>query len=365
MNKLIVVFFLIFIGSSAFCQSEDKWSSFREGDSKLIGYINAEGEVMIEPRFSGFTNAKYFEHIIAVSEKVQGKYESYYLTKSGKKIEENELYVFDFSYDCEYEGHIRFTKGDKIGMLDSSGHVAIPPIYDWVSRKNNGLIRVIKNAEKEYLHEQHDEVGCSHYKWVNGMEMLINDKNEVLIKDFKYQKHLDFYSLQINDIPSTEEGKISFKGVNGKHYVFNNTNTSFENWMKKSFTPLLGQDEVIDFAMDSIFYFNKKEGWITEDSKSFLARNSDLLKKRLTSTLASDTVYSFKIDRLNLFKYLGSMYDAYYDNCGESDGLRNPVLHLSIGERKKGESNQDFFEFLKTDDGFKLIGLIIGNEGLR
>lgn len=364
MKKILIIYCLVSIGLAAFSQDVEKWIAFRAADSKLIGYKNSKGEVVIQPRFEAFTAAKTFENIIAVSERVDGKKESYYLTKTGKKVGRDSVYFFDFCYDCEYEGFIRFSKNEKTGMLDKYGDVAIPAIYDWLSRKNNGLIWATKDAEKEFMHKQ-EEGGCSHFKWVNGKELLLNENNEILIENFKYQNGIDLYSLQIEDRPSTKSNHNSFKGVNGKYYVFKNTKKDFEEWMRIMVTPELDEVKLTAMAMDSIAYVKKGEGWITENKEAFLERNTELIKERLTRIFESDSKYFFHLNSLNFFLYLGKNYEKYYNNCGEPNYQKYPVITLVIREGEDGELKSDRIEFLKTDEGYKLIGMNITTREIK
>ncbi|MHC0443614.1 WG repeat-containing protein, partial [Flavobacterium sp. 3-210] len=76
---------------------------------------------------------------------------SYYLTKQGKIVGRDSLYVFDNGPDCENEGFIRFTnhKTDKMGIFNSEGKIVIPAQYSALTKVRNGLIVVLKDAEKQ------------------------------------------------------------------------------------------------------------------------------------------------------------------------------------------------------------------------
>ena len=73
-----------------------------------MGFKNQNGITKIEPKFMGMNLASKFDDIIAVTEDVNGKWCSYYLTKSGKIAGHDSLFYFDNSCDCETDGFIRF-----------------------------------------------------------------------------------------------------------------------------------------------------------------------------------------------------------------------------------------------------------------
>ena len=115
---------------------KNSWTSFWNTDSTLIGFKDKSGAIKIEPRFKGFTNARKFDNIMAVTDE---KWKSYYLTKSGKIIGRDSLHIFDNGADCESEGFIRFKdkKTDQVGMFNSNGDVVIPAEYNDLTRVRN------------------------------------------------------------------------------------------------------------------------------------------------------------------------------------------------------------------------------------
>ncbi|WJS96283.1 hypothetical protein NYQ10_07425 [Flavobacterium johnsoniae] len=150
MDRLLFIYTLLFLNFSSFAQNNDIWTSFPNKDTTLIGFKNKNGVVKIEPKFSGFTTARKFENIIAVTEEKNGKWESYYLTKAGKIVGRDSLFVFDNSPDCENEGFIRFTdrKTDKMGIFNAEGKIAIPAEYSNLTKVKNGIFIGLKDAKK-------------------------------------------------------------------------------------------------------------------------------------------------------------------------------------------------------------------------
>lgn len=366
MKAFIIAYFLLLIGQLTFAQNNEVWTSFWNEETDLMGFKNSEGKTMIEPRFMGFTIARSFDNIIAVMEEINGKYEFYYLTKLGKKVGIDSLHIFDNGADCESEGYIRFKdkKTDKVGLFDKDGNVAIPAVYDALSRTHNGLIWALKGAEKKYW-DKHKESGCNHYSWKGGQEFLLNTDNEVLIEDFKYEGRLDFFSMVVQDKPASDTTKESLKGVNGKYYVFTDIEKEFNQWIKLELIPNLSISNLEASTMDSLTYWKKNVGWTSEPKHEFLTRNFELIKERLQSTQMTNSDYFVSVNGLNPFMYVGDNYDKYFNTCGEAKLEKYPVLDLIINNKNDSDFTQDHFDFLKTDEGYRLINLTIRNGEIK
>lgn len=360
MKSLILSFLLILIGLPAFSQADEKWTAFWDDSTQLMGFKNSVGEVMIEPKFMGFTIARAFENVIAVMEENNGQYEAYYLAKSGKKFGIDSLHIYDNGADCESEGFIRFRdkKTDMVGMFDKNGNRGIPAIYNEVSRMQNGLIHALKGAKKEYW-DSHGEAGCTHFSWKGGQHLLLNAKNQTLIADFKYEGPLDLFNMQVQDEPSTEATKVSFKGVNGKYYVFTDIEKGFKHWLATALIPNLTLRKLEASSMDSLTFWQDPEGWITESKRTFLSRNIELINARLQSIQLENSDHFVSIGGLNPYMYQGDHFAKYYNTCGEAKETQYPVLNLIINHKTNADLEQDHIEFLKTDAGYRLISVSI------
>ncbi len=364
MKSVIITYILLLIGQLTFAQNNEVWTSFRDKESDLIGFKNSEGKIMIKPRFMGLTIARRFDNIIAVMEENNGKYDSYYLTKSGKKVGNDSLYISDNGADCESEGFIMFRdkKTDKVGMFDKNGNIVIPAAYDVLSRTHNGLIRALRGAEKKYW-DKHKESGCDHYSWEGGQELLLSADNKILVENFKYEGQIDFYSLRLTEKPSTKSTEISFKGNDGKYYTFTDFEKDFKEWLKNDLLNEPTVSKLVENSMDSITFW--KDHWITKSKNQFIERNFQIIVDKMNLTLDSNTDYFVSIDRLNSFMYKGPDYDNYFNTCGEPNQEKYPVMDLIINHKNESDLVQDHFEFLKTDNGYRLISVTIRNGKMR
>ena len=368
MKTTIIIFFLL-ISSFAKAQESGTWFAFWDKENFLLGFKNKDGVVKIDPQFMGLTTALRFNNIIAVMEETNDSPASYYLLKNGKKFGVDSLYVLDMSFDCESEGFIRFrdSKTDMVGYFDSFGNVVIPAVYNDATPFRNGLAMAITGAKRICWEggEFSKENPCEHWNWEGGQRMLIDKNNNILIDNFKPSAVLDIYSLQIDDTPSENSTIETFKGIDGKHYSFINVEEHFRNWLFDSLLTDLNKDKLINNSYHKITYWQDSLGWVFEGCKSLVDMNYEVLKSSLLEIKKEHADFFITIDELNPFIYEAEEYDMYFDDCGNAKIWMYPVLQVVINHRIGANFHQDHFEFLRTEDGYKLISLTLRKNELK
>jgi len=343
-------------------QKSDTWIAFYNQDSTKIGYKDSEGNMKIAPRFSGYATAMKFEDIISVISDEDGKWTSYYLNKAGQTFGTDSLYFFDNAPDCEHEGFIRFRdhRTDKVGVFNKLGNIVIPAIYDDLTKVRNGMLVGLKGAEKKYEHEQPYE-GDNYYTWVGGQEVLIDTLNTILVENFPNDRGLDFYSLGKSSQPATDKRRKSFRTKEGTYFSFIDFETEFRTWLQKDFLPDLTMEKLMAAAHDTIVW-ESTNGWTNTDKQTFIQDHFAVLKKILTELQVPAADYSIIVGHLNPFMYTGEDFALYFNNCRESKEWQYPVLNIVITYNGKGlEFKQNHFDFLRTDEGYKLISVTIRN----
>jgi hypothetical protein len=340
---------------TSFGQTKDSWTSFYNRDKKLIGFKDKNGVTKIAPKFIGMTSVKKFDFIIAVTEEGNKKWKNYYLTKSGRVIGRDSLYTFDNGSDCENEGFIRFrdNKTDKAGIFNRKGDVVIPADYNELTRVRNGMIIALKGAEKKFFK------GGEHYEWIGGQELLIDTTNKVLIENFEFNNDLNFSSKNISKSPSSDSIRQTFKAVDGSYYSFIDFDREFKIWLKTKLLDNFTKENLTSAMFDEVTFWKEPKGWTKEQKWSFIERNYELIKSKLLELNSAQTEYSIFKDGLNQFMFTSNHFKKFYDNCGESKDWIYPVKDIVINHRDKGDLIQDSFEFLRTDNGYKLLCITI------
>jgi len=297
--------------------------------NELYGYKDTEGNIVTEAKFSR-ADARYFENIMVVEEKDEKSTELYYLTRSGKKLGTDKVYSYGYNYDCEREGHIRFKDPftSNVGLYNSNGKIIIPAIYDDLSPVTFGYISAIKNAEKSLAHSQqtysfgykyyrdHLSGGCNHITWSGGIKLLLNDRGDILIKNFNYKGRLDYNTLEINERPSSDDTKESFKGVDGKFYVFTNIEKDFRKWFEAEFLDEATAEKFTKNSMDSLMYYRP---------------------------LSYDRAY----------------FDRFYNNCYKAMKDKYPVLEVKQYLVEEETEYKTVIKFLKTERGYQIFDIRI------
>ncbi|SHM18166.1 WG repeat-containing protein [Flavobacterium pectinovorum] len=361
MKKIILYIFLC-LNFTLSAQNKDTWISFWDKDTTHLGFKDKSGNIKIEPRFMGFTIAHKFENIIAVSEEENENWKSYYLTKTGKIVGRDSLYVFDNGPDCENEGFIRFNdpKTDKMGLFNGDGKIVIPAEYSDLTRVRNGMIIALKDAVKEKDGE--------HFFWTGGKEFLIDINNKILIENFGFNDELNFYSLEKSKEKNPDPVRDNFLGVDGQYYSFINFDKEFKEWLKNILLTDLSKENLLKHSYDEITYWKKKDdddGWITKPKEAFMKLNYKLIKAKLLELKSTNCDYHIFSESLNKFIFEADEYDQYFDNCRQAKDWINPVKNIVISPQNKNESGQDHFEFLRTKNGYKLISASSRKEDLK
>lgn len=61
----------------------------------------------------------------------------------------------------------------------------------------------------------------------------------------------------------------------------------------------------------------------------------------------------------------GEGYENYFNNCGEAKDWICPTMAIIISHGDRKYFTQDSYEFLRTDNGYKLICLVIRDEKMK
>lgn len=330
------------------CQSliAQQFTAIFNADSTLTGFENSGSKVALAPQFIQVGGHKFQDVVAVTKEDKEGKWHSYYLFRSMKQAGADSMYIFDNSFDCENEGFIRFTDRttDRTGVFNREGKIVVPAAYNYVSRVTNGVLVVLQGAKKEYEGE--------HYFYSGGKVSLIDTTNKVLVNEFKEVADMNMYSLRVEDQPSTDTTRMSYKGVNGKYYTIQVFNKEFSQWLRRDLLPDLTKEKLVANAFSEISYWDENEGWLFEDKAKFIDKHWDFLQAKLQDV----GEFSFLNGDLNPFIFEGPLYRQYINNCGQAKDWQYPVITILFGDsNEKGQ-----MDFLRTDEGYKLIGVGFG-----
>lgn len=307
--------------------------------------------------------------ITAILDTTDGtKYRSYYKLADGQVVGEDSVYAFDAIDDCESDGKIRFRDRitDKAGFFGNNGKVVIPAVYNDASRFQNGMAVVIKDAKRVGWHGEDCEKGeCEHWSWQGGSMLLINARNEVLVDKFEMDGYpvINWYSLEIRDTPGDTSLYCSVKGRNGKWYVFVDYQKEFDRWFREEYLAA-SQDpaKLREFAHDSLVSsLPEYEEWLRMSGGEFMQKCGNrlidrlqLIRDRKIRTFTGLTMFG-----LNPYIHTGPSFEPFFDGCIPGDAGRYPAFDVTsnfTGKSGKLEY-QEQYSFLRTDKGYKLIGV--------
>lgn len=357
MKTLSVVWIVLLLSIETQAQTSGRWLRFYNPDSTLIGFKNSEGKVTVAPRFEPQWAWGAFQNIIAVLEKRDGKYLSFYLTKSGREVGRDSVYYFDNQEDYEEEGFIRFRdhKIDKVGLFNKIGDLVIPAMYNDLYKVNNGLITALFGATKVRSKDE------EHTSWKDGKEILIDTNNNILIEDFSYDRNINMYSVLISKKPSPDAIRTNFLAKDGSYYSFIDYRKEFISWLKTNVLNEHNKEKLRAALFDSLAYFKQDLGWVTEPKDSYLSKNYQRITRKLLQVNDTNIKYNTSVESLNNFIFNSHDFYNYYDERMESK-TKYPVIRLTFDHNAMTPQHyQDQFEFLRTDEGYRMISVSIHN----
>ncbi len=356
-KKILLSYILLFASIITSAQENDVWYSFEDNKTQLIGFKDSNANVKIAPKFGLFTRANKFDKIIAVAEPKSNRFESYYLTKTGKKVGVGSMHIYDNGVDCESEGFIRFRdhKTGKVGLFDGDGNVVIPPIYNDVLSVHNKMLFALQGASMRRDGE--------HSFFAGGVETLIDTKNNTLIKNFSLDENINLYSIATEDKKHLVSPiRDYFEGEDGTRYSFINYEKEFHYWFESVLKKELESEKIEKHFFDKVSYWDDNFGWILVQKKDLKPELVNNIRIKLKRANSKDEEYQIFLEDLNKFIYESKEFEPFFDNCNDAIKAKYPVMTVVIMGKNKGKEVQDHFEFLRTDDEYKLIGLSIKSE---
>lgn len=342
----------------SFCQQKQTgWSNyiqrvFDSYDIELIGYIDEKGDTVLPGIYNPVFSQDRIYTVGAVSsfDKNIGRF---YINKLGQIFGRDSTWVWDFSFDVESEGFIRFAinqrndrNAHREGMFDWKGNIRIPADYNRLSSIENGFVFAIKDAKSEPI-----QPGSEYYIWVGGKKILLDSTNNILVSNQneikKVNEDIDYYSYQIAQ--DSIKGKINIKMDNGKYLSFDN--------LKKDFQDLVNsQNSHEKLLLDSI-YIDKNRN---SQSDFVQSKAYALLKEKLKQTIKIEDIKlsyfspNFKIESKFLTPYIEQ-------KASDQQFRKNAVIELSIRyAQKKGFT----YTFIRSEgNNYKLIQISQVNYG--
>ncbi len=357
MKLFLLILFITICNGIAFGQNNDTWTFFWNKDTTLMGYKDKNNAVTTEPRFRDQVYAKKFDDIIVIAE-YNGKNSNYYLTKKGRIVGRDSLYIYDNAPDCESEGYIRFHSSisDKVGMFDRNGAIKIPADYDLLTNVKNGMVVGLKGVQKNEFGE--------YFGWEGGKQMLLDTNNVVLIDNFKYDHYnLNFFSVVISSEPSTDTIRDIYKGINGQFYSFINYDREFRTWLKSWLVADFTKSKLLECTHNEIQFWDEQNGGESETKGTFVDNNYERIKANLLEINSNNCDFTIFNEGLNWYTYPSDTYKDFFNNCDEVKDWKYPIKNIVINYYpKQNELLQNHFSFLRTDNGYKLISIDIKKD---
>ncbi len=348
MDKAFSISLLFWLcGASA----QEPMHAFYNADSTLTGYRESNGSVVFEPRFAGSIHpARRVEHIAAVIEETPKGYQKFHITRQGKTFGRDSIYMQEAMLDCESEGHIRFRdpRNGLIGLFNRHGKVAVPARYNYLGPVTNGYAQGLIDARV-------DSTDIEHPRFEGGRLVLVDTLGQIAIENFSYAGQYDLFSLRKVNMPDTNGNHQTFRATDGAFISLIRFEHEFNSWIR-GLMPKFSKKRLLRSSHPTLAIWDN--GWKKVNSGKFISQHFMRLRESL-SEFAKNTVERKLFENLlNPFIFDTPEFDRYLDNCGEPK-QNFPVFTIAVPRPGGQGGHEDHFEFLRTDDGYKLISVAL------
>lgn len=173
-------------------EKERDLTLFEAPQTKLIGYKNKKGKIVIEPQFE---QAHPFTKT-GIAAVYKGGKDWYTIDKSGQILFKN--YFFDNGPDYYVSGLTRFVDKGKIGFADKNGKIVIPATFDFaLAFSFSEPITIVSQGCREEECHSSSPNNCHNREMVGGKWGAIDKQGKIVIpiEYDKYEPQEDTISL--------------------------------------------------------------------------------------------------------------------------------------------------------------------------
>ncbi|MEI8320428.1 MAG: WG repeat-containing protein [Alphaproteobacteria bacterium] len=182
--------------------------SFTDPKTKLMGYKDKKGHIVIRPQF--IMASEFTEFGIAHVFFESTKWRPFTIDKTGKVLLEN--FLFDNGADYYCNGLSRFVKNGKIGFIDRKANIVIPAQFEWVTGFVFNVPVAVVGKGCKYVDQ-----GAEYPTLEGGKFGLINQQGGIIVPiefDIEYMKNgtpllikenRHYQVVQIGDTYKTKE----------------------------------------------------------------------------------------------------------------------------------------------------------------
>lgn len=171
--------------------------------------------------------------------------------------------------------------------------------------------------------------------------------------------------MKITAEPLHDPVRRSFPGVDGRTYSFIDYQREFQKWLQSAILSPISQEKLIAASYPKIYVWREPDGWRPEDGRALIEKNFECIRSSLAELTETDADVFLPLGGLNPFIYRGAEFERYFNHCGEPKEWQYPVMSVIVNHQADGKASQDSFDFLRTEEGYRLISLTLGNDTLK
>lgn len=335
--RKILVFVLLFASTLLIgCNgsgSSDESKVFGDGllaveKDNLCGYINKDGEVVIELQF--VTCGRFFDGEAIVN--VGGAHQlidtdgNEILSKSYAILLRDEVSKSILYWDDEYEDSTGW------GLMDKDGEIIVDPIYQKASISTNGLFRVGTKKTEKYINGQGEDIF--------GLE---------------FQRAYDFGNGFAAVVKNDKYGYIDEKGELVIDYQYDTVNIYFDDYGNTIVTEINDSDERVYHLINTN---NEK---IISDAKNIKGKGPYYAVKFDYDTRIYD--YEGNLFSQEIFPDVHSMTNRILTTYDYLIGIRIIYLNEDGSIKVSVSEDKDYYMLISEIDDKLIYNLVVMDDG--
>lgn len=137
-----------------------------------------------------------------------------------------------------------------------------------------------------------------------------------------------------------------------------NPKEEFAQWFITTFVDSLSRGTLLKHCYHDIYFYKDKKGWVSDNRRRFVNQNFEQISDFLSKVPKEGLEHYVVMSQLSWFSYKKNEFRKYFDESGEAMEWKYPVMSIDM----RHEKGKIYFDFLKTDEGYKLLRITVRGD---
>ena len=196
----------------------------------------------------------------------------------------------------------------------------------------------------------------------DGKTALINIHGNIIADNLQLDEfdNIDWYKLKITKTETDTTIYYSFKSKAGSYYSFLNYKKEFTRWFNQIYLSNLSYKGILNSSYKKVLVEEtlKRKSTALLLRSNFLHRYQNVLIKEMKAIKTGVIPFNFFTEDLNNYEFTDKQFPSFYYLRAENPYKKSyPVFNVVVNHETTNTKldYQDQFEFIRTENGYKLI----------